>query len=818
MANARANAIIAKTYVDRKTSRIFSRALALAAATRHDDKKCGNRKWRALSVIVIDRSQEPAPACLLDERTRRAREMLRAAFSSDTDVAAQTRYAMEGLAIVDQELQTSLERLFKGHCAFCERAVPTSAYRFRPTEEAGPTSDAPTEYGDRAHLYYTWLANSWSNIYPICSGCRPEEASIFPVRGKRCALPERYEIEAYVEQPTGSWRTQPSENPLLLDPSGDEDLRKHLLVLPDGRMLGLDERGAFTITHFGLDRGDVTKSRRSALSLYLERLTNGDGVAPSALFRYGEMLHGGAWMLLLYQLARRLGGGASRVNLSRKRIETYYLSRLRRPGFADELRAAAFDLNDDFEDLLGGRTRIQPVQSTHAPRPTHVTIRNFKSIEALDLALPNPPSSAPGDLTRASTLIILGENATGKSSILEAIALALGSQQQRRALKQEAARYMLQPAYLGGDGPARGGSIEITYEDDFIEHVQIAPGWPRNERQQEERPRLPVFAYGAYRLFTDAVRRDGSGYRVRSLLEPGHVLSNPETWLASLYDKPEFAEVVRALRSILAVDQAFEVIERDERGAFVLSIATELANGIVARVHTPLDALSSGFRAVLAMACDIMRGLLDAQDSRSPSLARARGIVLIDEVEAHLHPRWKMRIMTGLRQSLPGVSFIVTTHDPLCLRGVATHEVVALRRRRRPSPASGELPETVEILSDLPEIDMLTLEQLLTSDLFNLFSTDASDAEDSLARTADLVALERADRLQPEDVLQLGDLRTKLRAQVRRSIPIGSTRVEQLIQEAVEQFLAERRATRSEDLGKLQDHTRSTIAAALAEL
>jgi predicted ATP-binding protein involved in virulence len=59
-----------------------------------------------------------------------------------------------------------------------------------------------------------------------------------------------------------------------------------------------------------------------------------------------------------------------------------------------------------------------------------------------------------------------------------------------------------------------------------------------------------------------------------------------------------------------------------------------------------LNVASSGFRTVLAMVCDILQGLMDKRlSSQFARFEEARGVVLIDEVETHLHPRWKMQIM-----------------------------------------------------------------------------------------------------------------------------------------------------------------------------
>src|SRR3546814_15479912 len=120
-----------------------------------------------------------------------------------------------------------------------------------------------------------------------------------------------------------------------------------------------------------------------------------------------------------------------------------------------------------------------------------------------------------------------------------------------------------------------------------------------------------------------------------------------------------------------------------------------------------------------------MRGLVGTGDEKGSSLANARALVLVDEIEAHLHPRWKLRIMKGLREALPNVTFIVTTHDPLCLRGLGANEVMVLRRIQQDvRPNSEDLPYVVDSLIKIPSIDSLTIEQLLTSDLFQLFSTD----------------------------------------------------------------------------------------------
>ena len=88
--------------------------------------------------------------------------------------------------------------------------------------------------------------------------------------------------------------------------------------------------------------------------------------------------------------------------------------------------------------------------------------------------------------------------------------------------------------------------------------------------------------------------------------------------------------------------------------------------------------------------------------------------MLIDELGAHLHPRWRMRIVPSLRQVFPRVQFLTSTHDPLCLRGLGDGEVVVVKR-----DPDGE----VVAVTDLPSVAGLRVDQLLTSEHFGLNST-----------------------------------------------------------------------------------------------
>lgn len=767
----------------------------------------------------FDRGREPPPASLMDGNARETKRWLLNFLGQGTQRQSQIRLAMSSRVIEATDLDEAAARLFNGRCAFCERAGRLRAYRFRPIEEAEPADAAPAEDADRRHLYYAWLANAWENIYPICEGCTPAEPYRFPVRGKRCRLPSENDLQRFADDPTGLWREPIAEKPMLLDPCANENYRAEIATLPTGELIGLTSRAAATIGHFKLNRTELLNERRRTLIDRLDELLHGSAGDPAPeLFDFRNMEFGGSWFLLLYQMAKLLEAGRQRPRLTMVTIHAYYRDALAREEGPRRI-VDAFDRLAAEQRQLFSRRAAVPTPGGSA-KPVRVEIINFKAVEKLELELVRPGDVAPSGKPQpiAPAVLILGENSAGKSSILEAIALAAAGPAAREDLPVETVDLVLQPRLMGAaaSGPGRTARIRMIYDDERTSELRIARGAFEEEAHPDP---APVFAYGAFRMFLKAGKRPRASARVRSLFAPDYILPNPEVWLASIHGTPAFAEVARALRSILAIGGDFEVIRVDPETR-TCSIITRVTggDGEIVETATPLSVVSSGFRSVLGMACDAMRGLLDNRDARkNVSLANARGTILIDEIEAHLHPRWKMQIVRGLREALPSVTLLATTHDPLCLRDLASGEVVVLRRvLSAGSPLNTELPTTVERLAELPAMSALTIEQLLTSDLFQLFSTDEAATTGSLAEIGDLLAAERSGvDLSPDRRVALDRARRRIVADVAHSLPIGSTEVQRLVQEAVEEYLRDRRSVTSERLQRLRNDTRAQIIRAL---
>ncbi len=91
-----------------------------------------------------------------------------------------------------------------------------------------------------------------------------------------------------------------------------------------------------------------------------------------------------------------------------------------------------------------------------------------------------------------------------------------------------------------------------------------------------------------------------------------------------------------------------------------------------------LEQLSGGYRIVLALAADLALRMSLA-NPHLPDPLQSEAIVLIDEVELHLHPDWQQRILDDLRRTFPNAQFIVSTHSPQVLTTVAPQNIVHLR-------------------------------------------------------------------------------------------------------------------------------------------
>ena len=161
-------------------------------------------------------------------------------------------------------------------------------------------------------------------------------------------------------------------------------------------------------------------------------------------------------------------------------------------------------------------------------------------------------------------------------------------------------------------------------------------------------------------------------------------------------------------------------------------------------VKVPLARLSLGYQTVFAWTLDIAWRLLERYpNSRNPLQEPA--IVIVDEVDLHLHPRWQRTIRKHLTGHFPNIQFIATAHSPLMAQSSLGTNLAVLHKN----------DDHVVILNDPSIIKEWRLDQVITSELFGLDSARSPEVEQLFVRRNELA--EKTD-LTPEEQQELKDL------------------------------------------------------------
>lgn len=594
----------------------------------------------------------------------------------------------------------SLRSVFAGKCAYCESKLFNThgvVSHFRPPSNAASSKNVPD-----SPEHYSWLAYEWRNLLLLCERCDSSKQNYFPVRGVRA-------------EPLGSWNdAQRTERPLLLDPTIDEPYR-HLSVNSQGFITHLSEEGKVTIAVLGLNRSELLERRKALIANIFVLLSDTDREIDDMLDRAmsDEAEYAGVVALYLFGLYREIA------------LETGFN---RKPPFAQFKNALMkwrreLPRNEWFHFIARGNERPPRViedelaavssqfydSKREQPVLTYILIENFKGIDRLRLDLASDSRAA---YEAPPSAMLLGENATCKSSLLQAVTLALMSKRNRARLRLKPSDFL--PRVPHGWVPDYQKSPRVVLGFSGGEIRTLEYDIERDEFRTTEEGSFTVLAYGARRFFQ---RRD-QGRRPaptnKTLFDPLALLGDPSLWLEQA-EEHTFNAVARAMRSILSLRDDEDIVRLPDQRVMVSAHGRQ----------TPIEQMSDGYRVVFAMATDIMRHMVEVWGN----LEIARGIVLIDEIETHLHPRWKRQVMSALRDAMPRVQFIATTHDPLCLRGMRNGEVYVLYR---------DEDARVALVEDLPDISTLRAEQILTSDYFGLASTADSSQELILMRLAEL--------------------------------------------------------------------------------
>ena len=304
--------------------------------------------------------------------------------------------------------------------------------------------------------------------------------------------------------------------------------------------------------------------------------------------------------------------------------------------------------------------------SSH-PRPLQlrrVCLRDIKCFTQVELEFSHDSDQPPWS-------VIVGDNATGKTALLRSIALGLCDESSAAGLMKESEEgYLRRDA--DGDGmitvdlvdPDQPGSknvIETTI-------TRVTAGAATHERlSQRTSPesdfpwdRIFACAYGLGRA--TGATGDIVGYSVinavYNLFSYGEGLQNPELTILRTTDSTTRQPWLRELANIL--DIPVGGIRTNKRG---ITLDGPWGDNM------PLRDLADGYRATFLWVADFIGWALAFNDTLA-SPDQVRGIVLIDELEQHLHATWQRCVVHRLRTAFPNVQFVTTTHSPFVAASV----------------------------------------------------------------------------------------------------------------------------------------------------
>ena len=331
--------------------------------------------------------------------------------------------------------------------------------------------------------------------------------------------------------------------------------------------------------------------------------------------------------------------------------------------------------------------------------------------------------------------LLLGGNGFGKTTLLKAVALtALGPavgdsgifpyrlirREPRTARKPQPSEAVLEAEFIPHEQDIAGGINRMQ------SHVTVGRRGDLETLRwthHEEKRWSPIFSaesesfffvgYGASRRVekkdqVDLGSRKASSFsraqRVQGLFQDAYSLVPLSAWLQR-ENKGRYVQV-RNLINRLLEGSHYEFDGSIEDGEYLFEREGQ---------KIPFPALSDGYRAFLGWVGDLLYHVCKTCPS-GKKLVDNKGIVMIDEIDLHLHPEWQMTILPTLAMVLPKIQFIVTSHSPLLVGSLEWMNIILM------APGSHQSTEAKRVEFAVHGLDA---DQVLLTEFFGLESTRA---------------------------------------------------------------------------------------------
>ncbi len=303
-----------------------------------------------------------------------------------------------------------------------------------------------------------------------------------------------------------------------------------------------------------------------------------------------------------------------------------------------------------------------------------------------------------------------GANAHGKTTVLEAIAIGLSE-----FVKDFSGRECALVEDLNPDSKIKvtaqhdNSRVQWSIPTSDNEAKQYGPQWGKSiaknlaktitEQTPIDMPLLFKY-YGVQRMITDE-RVGVPGAQAKADRNLAHYLScsgdvkfsNFIGWFAEKhyaemiqrnelhdfsYTLPELDGVRKALETMIPElsDPRIDIDSEAREARFFVNERCTDTNSVDAK---RISDLAGGYQVMLALVGDLVLRMMQANPHKKNAL-ESEAIVLIDEVDLHLHPKWQQRVIPDLTRTFPNTQFIVSTHSPQVLTTLRPEQVYLLNR------------------------------------------------------------------------------------------------------------------------------------------
>lgn len=407
-----------------------------------------------------------------------------------------------------------------------------------------------------------------------------------------------------------------------------------------------------------------------------------------------------------------------------------------------------------------------------------IRIRNFKGFEDRHFSFND------------RFTVLIGDNGAGKSTVLDALAFSLGTfflgvdgvstyaikQTDKRRLFVSPNSYEIQVPFridvdhvLEGKSyrwfrdtdKASGGSTSYKDAGELIGRARQLTDAVRSG----EAVNLPIIAYyGVGRVASSLYEKNShrkqtsrfEGYK--GALDPRTMQQKALSWFKSSQEsvlqdiQDESNETDKGLHSAF-VEVLSQMIDGWTSIQYNLKredVVGQFSDGS----WKHLKFLSSGYQAIAALVMDIAyRAIKLNPHLGERAVLDTSGVVLIDEIDMYLHPKWQRRIVGDLKKTFPNIQFIVTTHSPFIVQSLKANEVINLDgnvdEMSDEDPINKSIEEVVE--------DEMGLHQELRSQTFLEYQEVAAKYFDLIEQGKDSTSDEETAKLKS----QLDDLELK---------------------------------------------------------